>query len=37
MIDPGSLTAIAKHAAKYNGFGDFRPTFGRAVAEVTHG
>lgn len=36
MIDPGSLTAVAQHAAKYGGFGDFRPTFGRAVAEVIH-
>jgi hypothetical protein len=22
---------------EFNGFGDFRPTFGRAIAEVTHG
>lgn len=36
MVDPGSLTAILQHAAKYNGFGDFRPTFGRAIAEVNH-
>jgi hypothetical protein len=36
IIDPDSLTSIALHAARYGGFGDFRPTFGRAVAEVTH-
>lgn len=36
IIDPDSLTRIVEHAAKYSGFGDFRPTFGRAVAEVTH-
>jgi hypothetical protein len=37
MIDPGSLEAIIHHAAKFGGFGDFRPTFGRATAEVTFG
>lgn len=36
IIDPDSLTRIIQHTAKYGGFGDFRPTFGRAVAEVTH-
>lgn len=36
QIDADSLTRIVQHAAKYNGFGDFRPTFGRAIAEVTH-
>jgi len=36
IIDPDSLTRIAEHAAKYGGFGDFRPKFGRAIAEVTH-
>ena len=28
------LIRIAEYAAKYNGFGDFRPTYGRAVLEV---
>lgn len=28
------LIRIAEYAAKYNGFGDFRPTFGRAILEV---
>ena len=37
IIDPDSLTNIIQHAAKYGGFGDLRPTFGRARAEVTHG
>lgn len=36
IIDPRSLTSIVIHGAKYGGFGDFRPTFGRATAEVTH-
>ena len=37
IIDPDSLTRIVEHAAKYGGFGDFRPTFGRATAQVQHG
>lgn len=37
IIDPDSLTRIVEHTAKYGGFGDFRPKFGRAVAKVTHG
>ena len=36
IIDPDSLTNIVEHMAKYGGFGDFRPTFGRAIAEVSH-
>jgi hypothetical protein len=36
LIDAESLSDIAKHAAMYGGFGDFRPTFGRAQAEITH-
>lgn len=36
IIDPESLTRIAEHTAKYGGFGDFRPKFGRAIAEVEH-
>jgi hypothetical protein len=36
MIDPSGLSSIVNHAAKYGGFGDFRPTFGRATAEVVH-
>lgn len=34
IVDFGSLERIVSHAAKYGGFGDFRPTFGRAIAEV---
>ncbi len=37
IIDPDSLTRIVEHTAKYGGFGDFRPKFGRATAEVVHG
>lgn len=36
IIDPDSLTRICEHMARYGGFGDFRPTFGRAIAEVRH-
>lgn len=36
IIDPDSLDRIVEHMAKYGGFGDFRPTFGRAIAEVSH-
>jgi hypothetical protein len=36
IIDPDSLTRIVEHTAKYGGFGDFRPKFGRAIAEVNH-
>lgn len=36
IIDPDSLKSVIERASKYGGFGDFRPTFGRAVAEVTH-
>lgn len=36
IIDPDSLERIVEHMAKYGGFGDFRPTFGRAIAEVSH-
>ena len=35
VVDANNLSRIIKHAAKYGGFGDFRPTFGRATAEVT--
>lgn len=36
VIDPDSLTRIVEHTARYGGFGDFRPTFGRAKGEVIH-
>jgi hypothetical protein len=36
IIDPHSLEAVIEYASKYGGFGDFRPTFGRAFAEVKH-
>ncbi|NLH94313.1 MAG: hypothetical protein GX466_08905 [Candidatus Cloacimonetes bacterium] len=35
VVDLAGLTAIIKRSAMYVGFGDFRPTFGRATAEVT--
>ena len=34
VVDLGSLRRIVERSAKYGGFGDFRPTFGRADAEV---
>ncbi len=36
MFDIDELTAHIKHNAKYGGFGDFRPSFGRCIAEVTN-
>ena len=36
VIDPSTIERLIKQAAHYGGFGDFRPTFGRAEAEVTH-
>jgi len=36
IIDPDGLIRTIEHAAKYGGFGDFRPTFGRATAECNH-
>jgi hypothetical protein len=36
QMDGDDLEAIIKHSAEYGGFGDFRPTFGRAKAVVTH-
>lgn len=35
VVDFSSLKKIIERAAMYGGFGDFRPTFGRATAEVT--
>ncbi len=34
VVDFGSLKNIIQTVAKYGGYGDFRPTFGRAFAEV---
>ena len=36
IIDPESMERLIMYVAKYGGFGDFRPSFGRAEAEVTH-
>ena len=36
IIDPDSLSRIVEHTSRYVGFGDFRPKFGRATAEVIH-
>lgn len=36
IVDPTSLERMLKHAAHYGGFGDFRPTFGKAEAIVTY-
>ena len=37
QMDGDDLKRIIEYSAAYGGFGDFRPTFGRARAEVTHG
>ena len=34
VVDFSSIKKIIEHASRYGGFGDFRPTFGRAIAEV---
>lgn len=34
VVDFASLKQVVERTAKYVGFGDFRPTFGRATAEV---
>lgn len=34
VLDEAQLVSILEYSAKYNGFGDFRPTFGRASLEV---
>lgn len=36
LVDASDMERMIKHAARYGGYGDFRPTFGRATAEVTH-
>jgi len=35
QLDPEELKSLIEHGAKYMGYGDFRPTYGRAEAEVT--
>jgi len=35
VVDFNGLKQVVERTAKYVGFGDFRPTFGRAMAEVT--
>lgn len=37
IIDESSIKQLLEHMGKYGGFGDFRPTFGRALAVVTNG
>ncbi len=34
IIDLEQLTDLLEYGAKYNGYGDFRPTYGRCTAEV---
>lgn len=36
VLDKSDITRILEHAALRGGFGDFRPTFGRARAVVSH-
>ena len=35
VIDTDSMKNIITHVARYGGFGDFRPTFGRATVEIS--
>lgn len=36
IIDADSMSTVINRVAKYGGFGDFRPTFGRATVEICH-
>lgn len=36
VVDFAGLRKVVERTAQYVGFGDFRPTFGRATAEVAH-
>lgn len=36
IIDQDSMVRVLTHVARYGGFGDFRPTFGRATVEVSY-
>lgn len=36
VIDQDSMVGIIQYVARYGGFGDFRPTFGRASVEISH-
>lgn len=36
VIDADSMNTVITRVAHYGGFGDFRPTFGRAQVEITH-
>jgi len=36
VVDFAGLVKVVQRTAQYVGFGDFRPTFGRATAEVAH-
>lgn len=35
VVDLDGLRKVVNRTSQYVGFGDFRPTFGRATAEVT--
>lgn len=36
QVDASDMVRMLEHAARYGGYGDFRPTFGRATVEVKH-
>lgn len=36
QIDSDAIARVIEHASRYGGYGDFRPTFGRAIAEVSY-
>ena len=36
IIDTVDMKRILEYSAKYGGFGDFRPTYGRAICEVSN-
>lgn len=36
IIDATQIQKVLEYTAKYNGFGDFRPSYGRCLCEVTY-
>jgi len=37
IISEADMVSLIEYGSKYGGFGDFRPTYGRAIPEVKHG
>lgn len=37
IISEDELASLIEYGSKFGGFGDFRPTYGRAIPEINHG